>query len=135
MAAFATLQDLSDRLLRALTGAEADLAQVMLEDASFLLRMAVPGLEQAVEDDADIAYAAMYLTVTMVKRGLSAIAMQTAGSPAVDQVSQTFGPYSQSIKYRSDDGNLWLYNRELEGLLGMLRGDVAEAVSLRSPGF
>ena len=134
--AFATLQDLIDRFPRALEAAETAQAPLMLDDASFLLSIRVPGLQEAVDGgDENITYAAMLVTVAMVKRALLAQAASQTVNPAVDSLAQTFGPYSSSIKYRSDGGNLYLYDSELEYLLALLRGDVSQAVSMRSPGL
>jgi hypothetical protein len=135
---YADIGDLTapGRFPRALTSAETAAAPTMLEDASFWLSVWVPGLAEAVEGgDAVLTEAAMLTTVAMVRRSLLATAAQQTASPGVDQISQQFGPYSSTVKYRSDDGNLWLYTRELDTLLGLLRGDTAAAVSMRSPGF
>ena len=78
----------------------------------------------------------MLLTVAMVKRALLAqAAQQTIVNPAVSQISETWGPFGQVLKLREDAGNLFLYPSELESLLALLRGDLATAVSVRSPGF
>jgi hypothetical protein len=131
---YATTDDLAARY--ALTPAEQAQAEVMLDDASFLLSTKVPGLQEAIDaGDEAITHAAMLTTVAMVKRALQAQAAQQTNNPMVDQVSQAFGPYSQSVKYRTDDGSLYLYASELESLLGLLRGDVSAAVSMRSPGL
>jgi Phage protein Gp19/Gp15/Gp42 len=137
--AYAELADLEKpgRFPRALTAAETAQAETMLEDASFLLSVqAGPGLDHAIEGgDEVITQAAMLLTVAMVRRALLAQAAQQTVHPGVDQISQTFGPYSSSVKYRSDDGSLWLYPSELNYLLGLLSGSSAAAVSFRSPGL
>lgn len=134
--AYATTEDLAERFPRTLTPAETVQAETMLEDASFLLNCSAPGLMEAVEaDNEDVIYAAMLLTVAMVRRALLAQAAQQAINPAVDQIAQTFGPYSSSIKYRNDSGNLYLYDREMDMLLGLLRGDMSAAVSMRSKGL
>jgi hypothetical protein len=133
---YATLDDLAARFPRELTSAEQDQAEVLLADASFLLSVQAPGLPAAIAGgDEAIVTAAMLLTVTMVKRALLAQAAQQTVNPAADQITQAWGPYSQSIKYRSPGGNLYLYDSELEYLLALLRHDVAEAVSMRSPGL
>jgi hypothetical protein len=134
--AYATVDDLAARFPRALTSAEEAAAEIMLEDASFLLSIRVPGLQAAVDsEDEVITNAAMLTTVAMVKRALLSQAAQQTGQPGVDQVSQQFGPYSSTVKYRSDSGDLYLYASELDYLLGLLRDDPATAVSMRSPGF
>lgn len=136
MTAYATLQELTERFPRALTVPEAAQAPTMLDDASFLLSVRAPGLQEAIDGgDETITHAAMLLTVAMVRRALLAQAASQTVNPGMDSLSQTFGPYSSSIKYRSDDGNLFLYGSELEYLLGLLRGDMSEAVSVRSRGL
>lgn len=134
--AYATIDDLTARFPRALTPAETAAAEILLEDASFLLSIRAPGVAAAVDDgDEAITTAAMLLTVAMVKRALLAQAAQQVGDPSVSQVSQTFGPYQSSVQYKSDSGNLWLRDDELEYLLALLRGENLTAVSMRSPGF
>src|SRR4029077_15811212 len=130
------LADLQARFPRALTTAETALVDpTMLDDASFLLSLRVPGLQAAVDGgDEVIVQAAMLTTVAMVKRSLLAQAAQQTAGPAVESIGQTFGPYAQNIKYRNDSGNLWLYDSELEALFGLLGGN-ADAVSVRSPGL
>ena len=138
MTAFAELTDLTTpgRFPRPLTAAETAAAPTMLEDASFWLSVWVPGLEEAVEGgDPKVTEAAMLTTVAMVRRALLAAAAQQNRDPMVDQLGETFGPYGRTVKFRSDSGNYWLYANELESLQGMLRGDTATAVSMRSPGF
>lgn len=137
MTLYATMDDLVARFPRALTDAETTQAEeVMLADASFLLSIRIPGLQEAIDKgDETITHEAMLLTVAMVRRALLTQAAQQTVNPGVDQVSQTFGPYSSSVKYRSSDGNLWLYASEFEDLLALLRDDTAAAVSMRSRGF
>lgn len=136
MTDYATMQDLTDRFPRALTAPEAAQAPLMLEDASFLLSVRAPGVQAAVDaGDETITHAAMLLTVAMVRRALLAQAASQTVNPGLESLAQTFGPYSSSVKYRSDDGNLFLYDSELEYLRGLLRGDISAAVSIRSRGL
>lgn len=136
MTPYATIEELQARFPRALTPEETTQAETMLEDASFLLSIKTPGLQAAIDNgDEEVIHSAMLLTVAMVKRSLLAQAAQQTVTPGTEQVSQTFGPYSQSIKYSSDAGNLWIRDDEWESLLILLRGDSAAAVSLRSQGF
>src|ERR1700752_329127 len=130
------MQDLTERFPRALTAAETAQAPIMLDDASFLLSIKAPGLQEALDGgDETITHAAMLTTVGMVSRALQARAAQQTFNPAIDQIGQTWGPYSQNIKYRSDNDNLFLYGSELDSLLRLLRGDASDAVSMRSPGL
>ena len=137
MIPYADIDDLvPDRFPRALTPAETARVPTMMDDASFLLATRVPGLDAAIEGgDEVITHAAMLQTVAMVRRSLLAQAAQQTMDPGVDQVSQQFGPYSQTVKYRSDSGSLWMYNAEWDYLAGLVGGDVSAAVSMRSPGF
>jgi hypothetical protein len=131
---YATIDDLEIRSPRTLTAAETDQVEVMLQDASFLLSVRVPGLQEAVESGDDVAYAAMVTTTAMVTRALLAQAAQQDAAPSVASVTQTYGPYTSSVSYRPDNGGLFLYDRELEYLGGLVGGNVAAAVSIRSPG-
>lgn len=134
---YATIDDLvPERFPRALTPAETAQVPTMMADASFLLATKVPGLDAAIQGgNTVLEHAAMLTTVAMVKRSLLAQAAQRTVDPAVDQVSEAWGPYSQSIKYRSDSGNLWITNGDWDYLFGLLRGDMTQAVSMRSPGL
>lgn len=136
MAAYATLADLEARFPRALTTAEEEQAPTMLDDASFLLSIQAPTLQAAIDTpDLAIVHATMLLVVAMVKRAILANAAQGSVDPNVDNLTESFGPFSQSIKYRSPNSNLYLYDSEWEYLLALLRGNVATAVSVRSPGL
>lgn len=121
-----------------LTSAEEDDAQVMLQDASFWLSVWVAGLQDAIDANVPgVATGAMLLVVVMVKRALLAQRVQQTADPSVDSVTETWGPFNQSVKYRSPSGNLYLYDNELASLLSILRGasDNLDAVSYRSPGL
>ena len=132
--AYADLDDLTARFPRALTPAEIAQAEIMLEDASFILSVKVPGLDEAVANgEQPVTQAAMLLTVTMVRRALLAQAAGQTINPAIDSVSEAFGPYTSSIKYRGVGGELYLYDAELQYLLGMMGTE--PAVSMRSPGL
>lgn len=136
MVSYATVDDLTARFPRDLTGVESDQVDTMLQDASFLLSVKAVGLQAAIDGgDQTIITAAMMLTVAMVKRALLAQAAQLDVNPAIDQMSEAWGTFSQSVKFRTDNCNLYLYDSELDYLLGLLRGSQAEAVSMRSPGL
>lgn len=140
---YATVADLQARFPRTLTPEELAAAPVMLEDATFLLSTKIEGLQAAVdsaiesgtEAEDPIVHAAMLTTVTMVRRALLAQAAQQTVNPAVESLAETWGSYSQSIRYRSPGGNLYLYESELDYLEGLLRGDMASAVSVPSKGL
>lgn len=130
MTVYATTADLEARW-RELTDAETTKAETLLEDASFWLDQWAPGLSDAAPDS-DAARAAMLLVVAMVRRSFIA---QAQDVPGVQSMSESWGSYNQAVTYRNPEGNLYLYGTELEGLLGILRGSNAQAVSLRSPGL
>lgn len=124
---YAALDDLIERFPRELTSSEEDRAETLLGDASFWLGVWVPGLGDAITaGDAVLTEAAKLLVVAMVRRNLD--------TPINEGVSEeTAGPFR--VVYRNPDGNLFLYGRELDDLLGLLMPNRATAVSMRSPGL
>jgi hypothetical protein len=136
MTVYANIDDLTARFPRALTPAETAAVPIMLDDASFLLSVKAPGLQDAIDaGNAVVVQAAMLLTVAMVSRLLESRAMSATALPNVDQMTQAYGPYTSSIKYRDNGSSLFLYSGELEYLLGLIRGNPAASVSMRSPGL
>lgn len=133
MTPYAELSDLEDRFPRALTSDEETRAETLLVDASFWLGVWVPGLSESLDET--VLEAAKLVVVEMVKRALLAEATAASMDPAVESVTEGAGIFNRSIRYRSPDGNLFLYARELEDLEGLLRGNRATAVSMRSPGL
>jgi hypothetical protein len=102
-------------------------AQTLLDDASFWLSAWVDGLDDAITGgDAELIEAAKLLVVAMVKRSLL-----DGGSESRQQ--ENFGVFS--VRYRTPEGNLFLYGREFDSLLDLLRSNRATAVSMRSPGL
>lgn len=126
MTVYATLEDLQARYTGQI---DPDAAATLLGDASFWLGVWVPGLEAAAATSSDVAMAAKLLVVAMVKRALTAQAVEL---PGVQSITRGAGPYNQSITYRNPEGNLYLYAGELDSIMGLLR---PSAVSLRSPGL
>lgn len=129
MTAYATLADLEARYTGQI---DSDTAETLLDDASFWLGVWVPGLDAAVTTSSDVATAAKLLVVAMVKRALAA---QAVDVPGVQSITNSGGPYNQSITYRNPEGNLYLYANELESITSLLRSSRASAVSMRSPGL
>jgi hypothetical protein len=127
MAPYAELDDLTARFPRELTPEEEDRAETLLGDASFWLGVWVPGLDDAITGgDTVLTEAAKLLVAAMVRRNLDA--------PINEGVSdETIGPFR--VVYRNPDGNLFLYGRELDDLLGLLMPNRATAVAMRSPGL
>lgn len=126
MTVYATIDDLTDRFPRDLTDAET--VPTLLSDASLWLSVWVPGLDVAVTGgDPVLTEAAKLLVVAMVRRNLL--------QPQVEDnvTSVVTGPFQ--VVYRAPDGNLYLYDRELNDITGLLRSSRADAVSMRSPGL
>jgi hypothetical protein len=130
---YAALVDLEARFPRALTTVETETAPTLLADASFWLGVWVPGLQEAIDGGNEPAVeAAKLLVVAMVKRALLS---QIPDNPGVQSTTESWGPYNKAVTYRNPEGNLFLYDRELEDITGLLRSTRAEAVSMRSPGL
>lgn len=130
---YAELQDLEDRFPRALTSDEQTRAGTLLADASFWLGVWVPGLDTAVTGgNEQVTEAAKLLVVAMAKRALVA---QAVDVPGVQSITNSGGPFNQSITYHNPEGNLYLYANELESITSLLRSTRAAAVSMRSPGL
>ncbi|OBK92379.1 hypothetical protein A5646_03500 [Mycobacterium sp. 1245499.0] len=129
MTAYATLADLEARYTGQI---DPTTAETLLDDASFWLGVWVPGLDAAVTTSSDVATAAKLLVVAMVKRALAA---QAVDVPGVQSITNSGGPFNQSITYRNPEGNLYLYANELESITSLLRSTRAAAVSMRSPGL
>jgi hypothetical protein len=127
---YAELDDLTDRFPRDLTSTEEDRAETLLADASFWLGVWVPGLADTTDET--VLEAAKLLVVAMARRSLIAQAQEL---PGVQSTAESWGSYNQSVTYRNPEGNLYLYGTELDNLLGLLRGNRAAAVSMRSPGL
>jgi hypothetical protein len=129
---YAELDDLIARFPRDLTDAEEEAAPTLLGDASFWLGVWVPGLDDAVAANEQLAQAAKLLVVSMVKRSLLS---QVPDNPGVQSVTESAGPYSQAVTYRNPEGNLYLYGNELTSITDLLWPNKAQAVSMRSPGL
>jgi hypothetical protein len=129
---YAELDDLIARFPRDLTDAEEEAAPTLLGDASFWLGVWVPGLDDAVAANDQLAQAAKLLVVSMVKRSLLS---QVPDNPGVQSVTESAGPYSQAVTYRNPEGNLYLYGNELTSITDLLWPNKAQAVSMRSPGL
>lgn len=133
MTSYADVEDdLVPRLPRNLTAAELERAPLLIEDASFWLDVWVPGLADIIAGgDMTVGEAAKLLVVAMVRRAL----LTPDVGDGVESRTQSAGVYSESIRYRNPDGNLYLYGRELDDLMSLLRSNRADAVSMRSPGL
>lgn len=132
MTAFAEPSDVEDRFPRELTDAEESRLPILLADASFWLGVWVPGLEDAVATDTQIAQAAMLTVVSMVRRSLLST---VPDDPSISATNQVVGPFQYQVTYRNPEGNLFLYDRELATLMALLRPYRGDAVSIMAPGL
>lgn len=111
---YATVADLEARW-RPLTTTEKATAEVLLADASAMIRAEVPGIPgRLLEDPPTIDEDVLRMvTCAVVKRAMLA---GTAGD-GVTQQSHTAGPFSQQLTFANPMGNLYLTKTELR-LLG-----------------
>lgn len=113
MTAFATLDDLRDRLspedLRVVDAAPAR-AQVLLEDASDLIRHRCAGWEGALES----VRAAVVCRV--VARALRQRPAGVAGDAS--QVTQTTGPFTMSTSWSTPSGDMFLTRQDRDDING-----------------
>lgn len=109
---FASPYDVAVRW-RPLTAAEESVAEVLVFDASTLIRQRFPGIDGQVTSgavDPDI--------LTMVVAGMVKRAMLSPTSDGVSQQSQTAGPFSQSQTYANPLQNVFLTAADLVLILG-----------------
>jgi hypothetical protein len=130
---YASTTALEERFPRELTDTEVARAEILLQDASYILSNKIPGLNDAiVAEEEAVSYGAMLVVVAMVTR---ALLYPLPANPNVQSQSTVVGPFQEQITYRSDDGSLYLYARELGDLTDLLRSNRAGAVSMRSRGL
>lgn len=132
MTAYAEPEDLEERFPRELTDTEEGRLPTLLEDASFWLGVWVPGLDDAVATNTRVAQAAKLTVVSMVRRSLLST---VPDDPSVSSTNQVVGPFQYQVSYRNPEGNLFLYDRELETLMALLRPYRGDAVSMTAPGL
>lgn len=107
MTAFATVSDVAARW-RPLSDAEEIIAATLLDDASDIIRLRFPDVDDRITAGTLSADSVTRIVATMVKRAM--INMDTAG---VAQRSQTAGPFAVSDKFTNPTGNLYLTADEL----------------------
>jgi hypothetical protein len=108
---FATVDDVAARW-RPLTSAEESVADVLLVDASLIIRARFPGIDAQVTSgavDPDILAA---VAAGMVKRAM------IAPADGVSQESESTGPFSHSQSYANPLGNVFLTAADLILILG-----------------
>lgn len=108
---FATHADLEDRW-RTLSSAEQARADVLLKDASAIIRSLVRGIDARIASgalDEDVPKA---IVCAMVKR----VMQGPADLDGVSQTQQTAGPFSQGVSFANPSGDLYLTKGEKQRL-------------------
>lgn len=111
MEPFASVDELQSRWSRTLTQEERARAAVLLGDASrrlrkwFLTNMSVD-LDAAIADETYDAEDAEVAVIEMVKR-----AMIGEGSDGVEQITETAGPFTKSVRYSTK--NLYVTAKDI----------------------
>lgn len=123
--AFATLDDLRDRLspedLRVVDAAPAR-AQVLLEDASDLIRHRCAGWEGAPES------VRMAVVCRVVARALRQRPAGVAGDAS--QVTQTTGPFTMSTSWSTPSGDIFLTRQDRDDINGAVSSFFGSADTL-----
>lgn len=102
---------------RVLSTAEVAVATELLARASRKCRADVPDLDDRITDGLVEAGLAADVVCDMVRRAM-AVAADLTG---VSQVSETVGPFSQSVSYQNPGGDLYLTKAERRQLSGSRR--------------
>jgi hypothetical protein len=118
---FATSAELSARW-RSLTQAETQTADVLLDDASQIIRERVPDVDARIESGTLSRKTASRIACAMTKR-----AMIGGGGDSVASQGQTAGPFALTQSFANPMGNLYLGKDDLIAL-GVSRGGKAFSV-------
>lgn len=110
MAAFATTGQVAARW-RALTAAELSLIAVLLDDASDMIRVRWPDI-----DDRIVAETVSADTLVRIVSGMVRRAVMNRATEGVGQTSVTAGPFSQQMTLTNTDGNLYLTAQDIADL-------------------
>jgi hypothetical protein len=108
---FASHEDVEYRW-RPLTPAEQDIADVLAEDASAVIRARFPGIDAQITSGAVDADVVTLVAAGMVKRAM------IAPDDGVAQQSEGMGPYSQSRTFANPMRNVFLTAADLVLILG-----------------
>lgn len=100
---------------RALTTAEQGVANELLARASRKCRAEVPDLDDRIADGVVEAGLAGDIVCDMVKRAMG------SAEAGVTQMSETAGPFSQSVSFSNPSGDLYLTKAEKRQLSGSRR--------------
>lgn len=109
---FADSGDLQARW-RTLTSDEIDRADVLLGDASNMVRERWPDVDARIEAGALMADTALRIVVSMVKR-----AMIAPDDDGVESKGVTTGPFGNTVKYSNPDGDLYFRAADVTALDG-----------------
>lgn len=110
MFAFATKNDVAARW-RALTVAEETLVDVLLEDASDMIRVRWPDIDDRVAAGTVDAKTLTRIVSAMVRR-----AVMNRSIEGVASQQTTAGPFSQNVTLSNADGNLYLTAQDIADL-------------------
>lgn len=110
MFAFAVSNDVAARW-RALTPGEVTLVDVLLEDASDMIRVRWPDI-----DDRITAGEVDRKTLTRIVSAMVRRAVMNRGVEGIASQQTTAGPFSQNVTLSNADGNLYLTEREIADL-------------------
>lgn len=102
MSALATAQDVADRW-RPLTTDEITLVNILLIDASDIVRVRFPDVDARI-----LSGSLAVTTVVRVVAGMVRRAMMNRDTEGITQGSETVGPFAHSQTYANPNGNLYL---------------------------
>jgi hypothetical protein len=120
---FASTDDVADRW-RTLTEAETRLANILIDDASDIIRSRWPDVDDRITSGALREQSLVRVVAGMVKR-----AMLVGDSEGVESRGQTAGPFGTNVTYANPAANLYLRNEDVL-LLNGGKGGRAFAVDL-----
>lgn len=109
--AFATHADLADRW-RTLSSAEQARADVLLGDASAIIRATVRGIDAKIAAGDLDALVPKSVACAMVKRAMQG----PVDLDGVTQTQQSAGPFSQNVSFANPSGDLYLTKSEKQRL-------------------
>ena len=129
MAAFANYEDLSKRW-KGFDAADEAMADQLLADAAVWLRVWVPQAPVLAATNTDLAEALVIVSCAMVKR-----ALLNGDNEGQSSSQETIGPFQYQIAFRNPEGNLFLYQKELEMLEKLCGLHTSGAVSMTARGL
>ncbi|WP_072814281.1 Gp19/Gp15/Gp42 family protein [Rhodococcus zopfii] len=129
MAAFATHEDLSKRW-KGFDAADAAMADQLLADAAVWLRVWVPQASALAATNTDLAEALVIVSCAMVKR-----ALLNGDNEGQSSSQETIGPFQYQVAFRNPEGNLFLYQKELDLLEKLCGLNTSGAVSMTARGL